>query len=52
MNDQSNRTIESLNVLKLKEIVDYQEHAIVSREVIRKPSGTLTVFAFDKGEFK
>ncbi len=28
----------------------YQEHSIVSRELIRKPAGTMTVFAFDKGE--
>ncbi len=38
------------NVLKLKDIVAYQEHSVVSRELIRKPSGTLTVFAFDQGE--
>jgi quercetin dioxygenase-like cupin family protein len=38
------------NVLKLKDIVAYQEHSVVSRELIRKPAGTLTVFAFDQGE--
>lgn len=38
------------SVLKLKDIVAYQEHTVVSRELIRKPSGTLTVFAFDQGE--
>ncbi|MBP7527931.1 MAG: cupin domain-containing protein, partial [Syntrophorhabdaceae bacterium] len=27
-----------------------QEHSVVSREIIRKPSGTMTVFAFDEGE--
>jgi len=37
-------------VLKLKEAADYQEHSVVSREIIRKPSGTMTVFAFDEGE--
>ena len=37
-------------VLKLKEMLGYQEHSIVSREIIQKPSGTMTVFAFDKGE--
>jgi quercetin dioxygenase-like cupin family protein len=37
-------------VLNLKDIAAYQEHSIVSREIIRKPSGTMTVFAFDKGE--
>ena len=38
------------NVLKLKDIVAYQEGSVVSRELIRKSSGTLTVFAFDQGE--
>ncbi len=28
----------------------YQDHSVVSRELIRKPAGTMTVFAFDKGE--
>ncbi|MDI9623313.1 MAG: cupin domain-containing protein [Methanothermobacter sp.] len=37
-------------VLKLKELVDYQEGAVVSREIIRRDTGTVTVFAFDKGQ--
>jgi quercetin dioxygenase-like cupin family protein len=37
-------------VLNLKEMAGYQEHSVVSREIIQKPSGTMTVFAFDKGE--
>lgn len=37
-------------VLKLKDVADYQDHAVVSREIIQKPAGTMTVFAFDKGE--
>ena len=37
-------------VLNLKEMATYQEHSIVSREIIHKPSGTMTVFAFDKDE--
>jgi quercetin dioxygenase-like cupin family protein len=35
---------------RLAELIDYQEHSVVSREIIRKPSGTLTVFAFDADE--
>ena len=34
----------------LVDLARYQEHSVVSREIIRKPSGTLTVFAFDAGE--
>src|SRR5512137_2730915 len=38
------------NVLNLKDLAVYQEHSVVSRQIIRKPSGTMTVFAFDKDE--
>lgn len=41
---------EMANVLDLKNLVAYQDHSVVSREIIKKPSGTMTVFAFDKGE--
>jgi len=34
----------------LKDLVDYQEGSVVSREVISKPTGTVTVFAFDSGQ--
>ncbi len=34
----------------LKDLAAYQEHSVVSREIIRKPAGTMTVFAFDEGE--
>jgi quercetin dioxygenase-like cupin family protein len=31
-------------------LVQYQDGAIVSREVVSQPSGTVTAFAFDEGE--
>lgn len=34
----------------LAELVQYQDGSIVSREVVRKPTGTVTVFAFDAGQ--
>ncbi len=37
-------------VKALKSLVDYQEGAVVSREVISKPTGTVTAFAFDTGQ--
>lgn len=37
-------------VIKLKDLTEYQEHSVVSREIIGKAAGTMTVFAFDKGE--
>ena len=36
--------------VKLSELAVYQKGSIVSREVINKKSGTVSVFAFDKGE--
>jgi len=38
------------DVIKLKDLATYQDHSVVSREIIRKPAGTMTVFAFDEGE--
>jgi quercetin dioxygenase-like cupin family protein len=37
-------------VADLKNLVDYQEGSVVSKELIRKEKGTLTLFAFDKGQ--
>ena len=34
----------------VKDMASYQDHSVVSREIIRKPSGTVSVFAFDEGE--
>lgn len=34
----------------LRGLADYQDHSVVSREIVRKPAGTMTVFAFDEGE--
>ncbi len=31
-------------------LVDYQEGSVVSKEVIKKEKGTVTLFAFDKGQ--
>ena len=36
--------------LKVEDLLEYQENAVVSREIIRKETGTVTIFAFDKGE--
>ena len=34
----------------LGDLAVYQEHSVVSREIVRRPAGTMTVFAFDEGE--
>jgi quercetin dioxygenase-like cupin family protein len=37
-------------VAKLAELVDYQGGSVVSREIISKKSGSVTLFAFDEGQ--
>ena len=39
---------EHSKILKLKEIVNYQDGTIVSKTLINKGKGTVTLFAFDK----
>lgn len=35
---------------QLEKLVDYQTSAVVSKTIIKQPAGTVTLFAFDKGE--
>jgi len=37
-------------VEELVKLADYQEGSIVSKEIIKKDNGTVTLFAFDKGQ--
>jgi quercetin dioxygenase-like cupin family protein len=39
-----------MQVKNLSDLARYQENAVVSSEVIKKDTGTITVFAFDKGQ--
>ncbi|MFA6130184.1 MAG: cupin domain-containing protein [Candidatus Omnitrophota bacterium] len=34
----------------LVSLVDYQDGAVVSKEIIRKEKGSVTLFAFDRGQ--
>jgi len=45
--NKKNLLAESLN---MKELADYQQGAVVSKEVLKKETGTVTVFAFDQGQ--
>jgi quercetin dioxygenase-like cupin family protein len=36
--------------LNMNELISYQEGSIVSRTLIDKPAGTVTIFAFDEGQ--
>ncbi len=45
MTDKINPKVEVL-----KDMVEYQEGSVVSRTIIDKPQGTVTLFAFAEGE--
>jgi quercetin dioxygenase-like cupin family protein len=38
-------------VMKLEDLVDYQGGSVVSRTIIQGEKGTVTLFAFDEGQF-
>jgi len=37
-------------VSKMKDMIAYQDGSIVSKEIIKKTSGTVTIFAFDQDQ--
>lgn len=47
-NNQQNT--ENVNVSKLSDEIQYQDSGIVSKQIIKKDNGNITLFAFDKDE--
>lgn len=43
-------TFETSKIFNLDTLIEYQEKSVVSKEIIKKETGTITVFAFDKDE--
>ena len=37
-------------VVNLMDLVNYQDDSVVSKEIIKKDTGNVTLFAFDKGQ--
>lgn len=37
-------------ISSMKTMVDYQDGSVVSREIIKKPTGTVSLFAFDRDQ--
>jgi len=37
-------------IAKVADLVNYQDGSIVSREIVKKPAGSVTVFALDEGQ--
>lgn len=38
------------NPKNINQTINYQEGSVVSKEIVNKPTGTVTLFAFDKGQ--
>lgn len=49
MNDEKSNELVG-QALALANLVDYQQGSVVSKTLINKKAGTITMFAFDKGE--
>jgi len=47
---QQKREIPAAEVVRLAELVNYQEGAVVSRSLVGRATGTVTLFAFDEGQ--
>lgn len=50
MTDQEKKGLKPAEPRAVAEAVAYQEGAVVSRELVRAPKGTVTAFAFDAGQ--
>jgi len=48
--EQRRKTVEKTQTVKMSDFADYQEDSIVSRTLIDKKAGTVTLFAFDEGQ--
>ncbi len=44
------RKVLEAEAAKVADLVSYQTGSIVSREIVKKPTGTVTVFAFEEGQ--
>ena len=47
---EKNQNLNHSETKSLTDLINYQEQAVVSRTLIKKPTGTVTVFAFDKDQ--
>jgi len=37
-------------IFSIDKLIDYQKKSVVSTEIVKKETGTITMFAFDEGE--
>ena len=46
----TNKTIKDSVAFVPAEFIEYAEGSVVSKTILKKPAGNITIFAFDKGE--
>ncbi len=44
------KTFEKARVFSFKEMIDYSDGGVVSKQVLKNEAGNITLFSFDKGE--
>lgn len=49
MENKETKNLDSQAILSVG-LINYQSGSVVSREIIKKPNGSITIFAFDEGE--
>lgn len=42
--------LDPAKTVRVTEYVQYQDGSVVSREIVKKPTGNVTIFAFDEGQ--
>ena len=45
-----NKDIKASEIFRLNDSIGYQDGAVVSRTILKKDTGTVTLFAFDQGQ--
>lgn len=50
MAEQSKAEMPAAEVVSMADLVSHQDGSVISRTVLRRASGTITLFAFDEGE--
>ncbi len=48
--DTSSKELSAAQVVRVTELVSYQDSAVANREIMKKPTGSVTLFAFDEGQ--
>jgi quercetin dioxygenase-like cupin family protein len=48
--DSTAKGVPVAEAIRLEELVNYQDGSVVSRQIVKREKGNVTLFAFDKGQ--